>query len=80
MNDFEYFLLTLLAIGGPILFGFGWAIRSEIAHHEKRELLARIRALRGQIDAHNAVEENLIEQKEAELYRPRFLREKAVSR
>jgi len=46
MNDFEYFLMTLLAIGGPIVFAFGWAIRSEIAHHEKRELLARICRLR----------------------------------
>lgn len=80
MNDFEYFLLTLIAIGGPIVFFFGWAIRSEIANHEKRELLARIRALRGQIDAHNTVEEILIEQKERELYEPRFLRDKVDSR
>lgn len=79
-NDFEYFLMALIAIGGPIVFAFGWAIRAEIAAQDELLLQARIRALRAQIDAHNAVEVALIEQKERDLYRPRFLRDKAASR
>ncbi len=74
MNDFEYFLMAIIAIGGPIMIVVGWAMRSVHANETEVRLLRQIAKLHERLSSQSVVNAKIIAQLDEPPKEPSFIR------
>jgi len=74
MNDFEYFLLAVIAVGAPIMIVVGWNMCSIHANETEVRLLRQIAKLHERLSSRAVVDAKIIAQLEEPPKEPSFLR------
>ena len=74
MNDFEYFLLAIIAVGAPIMIVVGWAMRSVHANETEVRLLRQIAKLHERLSSRAVVDAKIIAQLDEPPREPSFIR------
>jgi hypothetical protein len=74
MNDFEYFLLAVIAVGAPIMIVVGWAMRSVHANETEVRLLRQIAKLHERLSSQSVVNAKIVAQLDEPPKEPSFLR------
>jgi hypothetical protein len=74
MNDFEYFLMAVIAVGAPIMIVVGWAMRSVHANESEVRLLRQIAKLHERLSSRAVVNAKIVAQLDEPPKEPSFLR------